>query len=404
MKALFFGLPVHGHVNPTLPLIRELSRRGDEVVYLSTAEFEPRITATGATYRAYRNRFLPELGTVARRLDQLAWLLMRTTSELLAEELDDYKALRPDCVITDSVAQWGHWVAEILGVPAVTSVSTFAFNRHVIRYGVAHGVRPRSAGQFLSKLRHIFKAARLMGRLRRTYGVRGPGLMPMSASELSIVYTSRDFQPCAETFDDRFSFVGPLFEPRAGDPDFPWSALGQRRLVYVSLGTLFNDALPFYRACFEALKDLDAQVVLSVGSRISLDALGPPPPNMLVRTHVPQLALLERTAAFVTHGGMNSVSESLFNAVPLVVIPQMSEQEIVGRRVEELGAGVFLGKDSVTPGRLRSSVEQVLRDDGFAANAQRLSSSLRAAGGVTRAADAIQALVRSRCATTAAVS
>jgi len=396
VKALFFGLPVHGHVNPTLPLIRELAGRGEEIVYLSTGEFEHRITATGATYRPYRNSFLPELGTVARRLDELAWLLMRTTSELLAGELDDYKAARPDYVVTDSVAQWGHWVGEILGVPVVTSVSTFAFNRHVLRYGVAHGVRPRSAGQFLSKLRHIFRAARLMGRLRRTYGVKGPGLMPMSASPLSLIYTSRDLQPCAETFDDRFCFVGPLFEPRVGDPDFPWEALGARRLVYVSLGTLFNDALPFYRACFEGLSGVDAQIVLSVGSRISLDGLGTPPPNILVRTHVPQLALLERTTAFVTHGGMNSVNESLFHAVPVVVIPQMSEQEIVGRRVEELGAGVFIAKESVTPERLRESVEQVLNDDGFAARAQRLSTSLRAAGGASRAADAVQALVRSR--------
>jgi MGT family glycosyltransferase len=396
MKALFFGLPVYGHVNPTLPLIRELSRRGDDIIYLSTAEFEPRITATGARFRAYRNGFLPELGTVARRLDELAWLLMRTTSELLADELSDYRAARPDYVITDSVAQWGHWIGEILDVPVITSVSTFAFNRHVIRYGVAHGVRPRSAGQFLSKLRHILRAARLMGRLRRTYGAKGPGLMPMSASALSLVYTSRDFQPRAETFDDRFCFVGPLFEPRAGDPDFPWAALGRRRVVYVSLGTLFNDALPFYRICFEALKDVDAQIVLSAGSRISLDELGTPPPNMLVRTHVPQIAVLERTAAFVTHGGMNSVSESLFNAVPVVVIPQMSEQEIVGRRVEELGAGVFLAKHAVTADRLRASVERILSDESYALAARRLADSLRAAGGAPRAADAVQALVRSQ--------
>lgn len=51
MKALFFGLPVHGHVNPTLPLIRELVRRGDEIVYLSTGEFEEALVRSdqGAT-------------------------------------------------------------------------------------------------------------------------------------------------------------------------------------------------------------------------------------------------------------------------------------------------------------------------------------------------------------------
>jgi MGT family glycosyltransferase len=395
MKALFFGLPVHGHMNPTFPLVRELTRQGDEIVFFSTDEFATRIAATGARYRPYRNTFLPELGNVARRLDELAWLFMRTSSEVLSEELDAYRAERPDYVLTDSVAPWGHWVGEILNLPVVTSVTTFAFNRQVIRYGVAHGVRPRSAGQFLSKLRHIVKAAGLMRRLRREYRVKGPGLMPMGGrSGLLLVYTSRDFQPCAESFDERYAFVGPSFEPRGDSADFPWTSLRNRTIVYVSLGTLFNDALPFYRACFEAFAGLDAQVILSVGARISLDALGPPPPNLLVRANVPQLDLLTRTSVFVTHGGMNSVNESLVNAVPMVVIPQMSEQEIVGRRVEEKGAGVFVAKDEVTAERLRSSVERVLSDGRYSAAARALSQSLQASGGVERAVELIHAFTR----------
>jgi MGT family glycosyltransferase len=276
-------------------------------------------------------------------------------------------------------------------------VTTFAFNRQVIRYGVAHGVRPRSAGQFLSKLRHIVKAAGLMRRLRREYRVKGPGLMPMGGqSGLLLVYTSRDFQPCAESFDERYAFVGPSFEPRGDGADFPWTSLRHPTIVYASLGTLFNDALPFYRACFEAFAGLDAQVILSVGARIPLDALGPPPPNILVRAHVPQLELLNRTSVLVTHGGMNSVSESLVNAVPMVVIPQMSEQEIVGRRVEEKGAGVFVAKEDVTAERLRSSVERVLSDGRYAAAARALSQSLKAAGGVERAVERIHAFTRAR--------
>src|SRR5688500_15268353 len=137
-RCLFFGLPVHGHTNPTLPLVRELSRRGDDVIYLSTAEFADAIAATDATFRPYRNAFLPELGSIARRMDELVWLFTRTSSEVLAEELDDFRALRPDYLVTDSVAPWGHWVAQILELPVMTSVTTFAFNRKVLRYGVAH--------------------------------------------------------------------------------------------------------------------------------------------------------------------------------------------------------------------------------------------------------------------------
>jgi MGT family glycosyltransferase len=128
---------------------------------------------------------------------------------------------------------------------------------------------------------------------------------------------------------------------------------------------------------------------LSVGRRIAIDSLGTPPANVLVHAHVPQLDVLQRAAAFITHGGMNSVSESLFYGVPVVVIPQMSEQEIVGRRVEELGAGVFLAKEHVTPESLRASVERVLESDRFRAQARAIGDSLSASGGAARAADAI---------------
>ena len=110
MKVLFFGLPVHGHMNPTFPLVRELVRRGDDVVFFSTDEFASRIEATGAAYRPYKNAFLPELGSIARRMDELVWLFMRTTAEVLEEELESFRAEKPDCVITDSVAPWGQWV------------------------------------------------------------------------------------------------------------------------------------------------------------------------------------------------------------------------------------------------------------------------------------------------------
>lgn len=392
-KALFFGLPVHGHTNPTLPLVRELVRRGEEIVYLSTAEFAPLIAATGATYQPYRNAFLPQLGSVARRMDELAWLFMRTTAELLDEERDAYRAEKPDYVLTDSVAPWGQWMGEILGVPVVTSVTTFAFNRQVMRYGAAHGVRPKSARAFLSKLGHIARAVRLMRRLRRRYGVNGPGLMgTMSGSSgLTLVYTSREFQPCAASFDDRYRFIGPLLGPRGDDSTFPWSTITHPVLLYVSLGTLFNANPEFYRSCFDAFGGLDAQVVLSIGKTISIESLGRPPANILVHAHVPQLQILERAAAFVTHGGMNSVSESLFHGVPMVVIPQMSEQEFVARRTEELGAGVFLAKEAVTRQSLRAAVGRVLAGDGFRGKARAIGESFRTAGGVLKAADAVLA-------------
>ena len=395
-RALFLGLPLHGHTNPTLPLVRELVDRGEEVTYYAADAFAGRIEQAGARYRPYRNAFLAGIKDLPERMDQLSWLLMRTTAEVLDDELADFRAERPDYLICDAAAPWGRCVAELLGVPAVTSVATFAVNRHVMAFGVSRGVRPRSLRLLLSKFRHMGKALALRRTIRRRHGIAGPGLMDLlfGRSGLTIVYTSREFQPRAETFDERFLFVGPSVAPRAEVVAFPWEALNHPVVVYISLGTLFNTEAGFYRDCFAALGGEDCQVVLSTGSGVGTEDLGQAPPNFIVQPYVPQLEVLRRAAAFVTHGGMNSVGEGLYLGVPVVVVPQMGEQEIVGRRVEQLGAGLFLPKASVTAEALREAVRRVLSDESYRRRAAEVGETFRAAGGVGRAADSILAYTR----------
>jgi MGT family glycosyltransferase len=392
-KALFLSLPLHGHTNPTLPLVKELVGRGDEVVYYSSAAFATKIEQNNAQYRPYRNSFLADIKGLPERMEQLSWLLMSTTAEVLDHELDEFRAGRPDYILCDSVAPWGQWVAEALGVPVVTSVSTFAFNRHVLAFGLTHGVRPRSARLFLSKVRYVSRSLLLRQRIRNRHGINGPNIknLMFGRSGLNIVYTSRHFQPCANTFDDSFQFVGPSIDDRTETVRFPWERVRDPIVVYVSMGTLFNTDATFYRNCFEAFRGEDFQVIMSIGATISEGSLGPIPANFIVQSHVPQLEVLRRAKAFVTHGGMNSVSESLYHGVTVVVIPQMSEQEIVGRRVEELGAGLYLSKSEATAEKLRESVRRLLTEDQFCQQTELVRESFQSAGGVACAANAILA-------------
>ena len=150
-KALFLSLPLHGHTNPSLPLVSELVRRGDDVVYYSADSFAEKVARTGARYRPYRSEFLADLTQLPEKLEELSWLLMKTTEDLLDREMAAIRAERPDYLITDSVAPWGQWLGEVLGVPVVTSMSTFAFNRRVLAFAVAQGVRPKSPRIVISK-------------------------------------------------------------------------------------------------------------------------------------------------------------------------------------------------------------------------------------------------------------
>jgi len=126
----------------------------------------------------------------------------------------------------------------------------------------------------------------------------------------------------------------------------------------------------FYQQCFAAFDDTAWQVILSYGTRIEQAALGAIPRNFLVAPQVPQLEIPPRTDIFLSHGGMNSVMESLSFGVPLVVIPHILAQEVTARRVQELGLGLALDTATVTADHLREAVAQVAHDPTFRKRAQ----------------------------------
>jgi len=321
---------------------------------------------------------------------------MQATAETLRTQLDEWRALRPDYLIADSVAPWGHWAGPLLGVPIVTSVPTLGINRRVMSYGLARGMRPKSAATFFAKMRNFVKASGIRRQIQREFKVDGPGVIGSIAgsSRLNIVYTSRYFQPCEESFDTTFHFVGPSIADRGETVEFPWERVRPGRVVYISMGTLFNTDAAFYRTCYEAWRGEDCQVILSTGANVELADLGPPPENFIVRPYVPQLEVLARASAFVSHGGMNSVNESLMHGVPMLVIPQMGEQYINGKRVEELKAGLVLANAEAGPARLRHSVRRLLDEAQFRRGAAAVRDSYASAGGVTRAAELIRAFTR----------
>ena len=91
----------------------------------------------------------------------------------------------------------------------------------------------------------------------------------------------------------------------------------------------------------EEFKTFQPDVIISCGNSLDQKLLGELPPNVQVYPYVDQLDVLSRADAFITHCGMNSVSESLYMAAPMVLYPQTSEQNAVARKTKEIGAGVL---------------------------------------------------------------
>jgi MGT family glycosyltransferase len=227
---------------------------------------------------------------------------------------------------------------------------------------------------------------RELNRLKR-HGYEVNGLLSLIQSDNdtdSVVYTSRRFQPFSESFSDRYAFVGPsVFTDRQPEKN------PERPLVYISMGTVINDRPDFYHKCIDALKNQDVDVIISCGKTVSIDSLGALPENVSVRPYVDQLDVLSRAGVFITHCGMNSVSESLYMATPMVLYPQTNEQEAVARRAAEIGAGAPLKDDSVQG--IQDAVLHILRTPAYSEAAKACCEDFRSCAGPGGAADFIEA-------------
>jgi MGT family glycosyltransferase len=392
-KTIFFNIPATGHINPSLAVVMELVKRGEQVIYVNTEDTRGQVEGTGAEFRPYPST--PELietssSASGGKLANNALALVQIAEKLLPFVFDLLKAEKPDYVIYDSLCSWAKQAAGALRIPSVAQIATFAIGPGAMP-PVSPGMMLEMLGSFVPVMPRLM---RVSGRMRQQYGVKGVGPTEalMNTADLNIVYTSPEFQPASEKFPKNFRFVGPSFNgARADSVDFPFDLLTRRPLVYISLGTINNANLEFYRQCFAAFADHPGQFILSAGKRTDLKALGDIPANFIVRNYVPQLELLQKVDLFITHGGLNSVNEGLYYGVPLVAIPQQIEQALVAMQIEKHHAGLAVGTrppyGKVSAAELRAVVDRILGDPlPYQTGAKQLGDSFRNAGGYKRAA------------------
>lgn len=390
------GYPGWGHLIPLLPIMEELTRRGERVVCFETSVFQKAVRATGAEFRDYGDEFPPASARVMERFHKSTSDAIRVQLETsrwaLEHLLEPLRREQPAFLVHDSLSAWGWYLAHALEIPTVSLFSNFAFNFK------QHQPKPRGltarARAFAGRLRRA-NSRTLADDLSRRYRVprlENLAQLMRNRGTLNLVFTSREFQPDGSTFSaNEYRFVGPSMVPRPDAPAFPFEKLDGRPLIYISLGTVANAHPAFYAACVRAFRNAPYQIVLATGDNIKVEA----PSNFIVRPFVPQLEILKRAAAFVTHGGMNSVNEALYFDVPLVLCPQGGNTGWVAARAAELGAGIViqnreLATDTQKGGmRLRDAVNAVLSEPRYKLAAKRIGDSLRATGGAATAADEI---------------
>ncbi|CUU47137.1 macrolide family glycosyltransferase [Clostridium beijerinckii] len=397
-KALFVNMLGHGHVNPTIGIVRELINRGENVTYIAGEEFRDKIEKTGAKFIGHKNLFdLSSLITSSLNLETNEKLLnaLNTFKEIIEEifKLDE----NFDYIIYDSSFILGEEVGRVLNIPTISSSSIFAINEKIIKslldLPISQEFKLKMEGA-KPKIKEILSSHNyvdFVNELQEKYNIKFPSMVDRSGKKgmLNIVYTSKYFQPYSESFDESYKFIGSSVIDRKESIDFDLSNNEDKKVIYISLGTIFNNSIEFYECCFKAFCNMNVKVIMSVGRKIDISIFKNIPSNFIVRNYVPQLEVLKYADVFITHGGMNSTNEGLYFNIPLILIPQSVDQPFVANRVAELGAGIVIEKNRITPEALNKCVAEILSDDNFKINSEKIGESLREAGGYKVGVDEI---------------
>ncbi|MDN4082927.1 macrolide family glycosyltransferase [Paenibacillus polymyxa] len=360
-RVLFINGGSEGHINPTIGVVQELISRGEEVVYFSIEAFRERIERTGASVRTFDDqKFIKAFISGGRDylLERINGLLL-TADIIIPSVLEQIKGEHFDYIIHDSMFGCGRILAQILKLPAINSCTSFAQTKESFNHIMEQF--------FINVPKDIVKPINdkfqnLTAMVKEKYGVEihSPYEVFCNPAPLTIVYTTREFQPYGEAFDQTYKFVGPSISSRLTQESFDFTAIKGKKTIYISLGTVFNRAIDFYKICIEAFGNTDHTIVMSIGNRTQVSDLGEVPENFIVKNDVPQTDILQHTKLFITHGGMNSTHEGLYYGVPLIIIPQSADQPIIAGQVANMGAGIKLQMESLTANQLREAADHVL--------------------------------------------
>ncbi|GGT07664.1 MULTISPECIES: macrolide-inactivating glycosyltransferase [Streptomyces] len=384
-----FSIAAHGHVNPSLEVIRELVARGHRVTYAIPPAFAEKVAGTGAEPKLW-NSTLP--GPDA---DPDAWgsTLLDNVEPFLADAIqalpqliEAYEGDEPDLVLHDITSYPARVLAHRWGVPAVSlSPNLVAWEGYEQEVGEPMWEEPLKTE----------RGQAYYARFRAWLTENGITMHPDDFSgrpARSLVLIPKALQPNADRVDETtYTFVGACQGDRSAEGEWERPADAEK-VVLVSLGSSFTKQPAFYRECVRAFGDLPGwHLVLQVGRHVDPAELGEIPGNVEVRSWVPQLAILRQADLFVTHAGAGGSQEGLATATPMIAVPQAVDQFGNADLLQALGVARKLLTEEATAEALRTTALALVDDSEAARRLEEIQAEMAREGGTRRAADLIEA-------------
>jgi MGT family glycosyltransferase len=390
---MFVVPPFYGHITATLGVGAELIARGHRVCWVAMKEIAEGYIPQGgewivpedlAIYRDEIDQILlnQNVGTKISGLEALDFGLNETMLPFARIMMTAMQSLvdtiQPDCIVHDESALAGAIAAVKNNIPYVTSITSPPgfFDPNLF---------------FPERQKQLLET---MAGVQRDFGITS-GKNIFNSDKLILSYTSRELlKPNYGdfVFDGPVEFVGAIIESRPEPTTFNWNSLPNTEwpTIYVSIGTVLDDIrTTIFGKIIAALGDQPINVIANTSPAIFEQW----PSNFVVQSVCPQLDIIKNVDLVITHGGFNTINESLFFNKPLIVLPLAWDQSPNANLVVQNGCGLKFRYKRLVANDFAAAVFEALSSSELKANAARLGESLRSLGGTHRAASLIEKII-----------
>ena len=359
---LIIAAPFEGHIAGLNEIIKDLISLGHNITCYLLDKFVPRLKDSGAKIKTFTIGKIvlpPDYPPMALHAIEIA----KTHEEILSQATKSEE--KYEYLIFDSILD-GYEMNKVFKIPNLISLYNFTMV------------------EVPTTKRGKEKRMPFITPINKKYNINIRDFFELvfdKSAKYKFFLTSKYFQPETNIIDDSYYFLGPPYEERPIDTSFTFKKDENKKLIYISFGTLFGE-IDLFKKCIETFKNSkEFQIIMSIGKNINIKDLGDIPVNFNIYNHVPQLQVLKETDIFITHGGLNSINEGIIlKNLPFIIIPIFFDQFGNAKQLEKLGAAIVLKKEDLTKEILKNAVNKIVEnEENYKNNVKKIAESYKVA-------------------------
>ncbi|MDR3339791.1 MAG: glycosyl transferase [Candidatus Symbiothrix sp.] len=387
-KFLFVVPPFFGHVSPTISLGASLIEKGHQVAWTGLLSLQKELFPEKGYYffpEKELEEHQTEIDRILKLQDEGPNLSVFEAAKLAVDEtaipfakimMKGVSAVidrfQPDIVINDCLAYAGSLAAYLKGIPYATTIP----------------VPPDVMGKADSKVMEGYINRFL--NLQRSLGIEEKEPIIFS-SKLCLIFTSQQFARIENPLDFA-KFVGPV-SGRPNDVPFDWERLSKVTTpkVYATIGTLLIDIRKaFFSRLIDAFKDKPITIIAATDP----DIIEKWPDNFIVQGFVPQTELMKQVDVVICHGGFNTVNDTFFNGLPMLITPIGYDHFHTANLIEKAGCGINIKYKRMRTEHLVNAIDELLNNPKYREAAKEIQKSFFDAGGNEKAVELLEEFYR----------